>query len=580
MQEIREWSFAIDQGEKGVQNGWYRPDHPHENWMKTEAYRCWETFDESMADYEGCGWFYTVVYRDDSAKTRPALYFDGIGGCAEVYVNGEKAGGTDNRYLPFRVDMSGFGRGDGAYHIAVYVDNRFRGPEHLPGGPKVEWQLYGGLTHRVYLAEEEPVRIAGMTLSAAADGLVRWEIEIRNDSDAAFCGKIGLRVEGLPECALEEEISCEAGTGRWLSLETRADAPLLWSPEHPNLYRAEVSLSDGTGSVLMTKERTTGFRTIGTEGKNILLNGKRLIVKGVNRYDEYMPYGICPPEELIRKELTAIKALGCNLIRTHYPQDPVHYRLADELGLLYMIEVPVNWWRQEEEDEPEKFEGFWQEAEDTALQTYRSFSHHPSWVIWSCGNECWLNPAGMTLFRRLAEKMKLLAPDRLITLVVHGKWITRGGLDFCDIICANYYSGAFQYTREEYLPVMEAGMENNCRPLETLYPDKPLVVTEFGTSVIRGLRGSVEDGHMSEDYAGCYIETIAEALMKTGRKLAGMVLWCYADYRHRRGFFTGNGLHLSATAGPYGLVTQTRQPKTLYTASFKRILEKLDGLPS
>jgi hypothetical protein len=122
---------------------------------------------------------------------------------------------------------------------------------------------------------------------------------------------------------------------------------------------------------------------------------------------------------------------------------------------------------------------------------------------------------------------------------------------------------------------MKEGLDRMYEPIRSFYPDKPLVITEFGTVCIAGLRGSEEDGHMTEDYAGRYVETLAEALMENPN-LRGLVLWCYADYKHERGFFKGNGMHLAATAGPYGVVTQDRRPKPVFTESFRRTLALLE----
>ena len=575
MQELRDWKFALDQGERGEGNGWYRADYPHEAWLPVEAYSCWENYDPSMADYRGCGWFWTEVPVGDPSR-RLALVFDRIGGRAKVFVNGKMVGGTECRYLPFRIELGRAAEETGRLSIAVLVDNRFRGVYHLPGANKVEWMLYGGLTHHVYLEEEDPVRIAKMQLTAGADGRIRWQVLVENADTRPFHGHIRLEVADLPECVLEEEVVCGGASSLCLERETTAKTPQLWSPEAPNLYTAAAVLIDEKGREYARQECRTGFRTVEVRGAEILLNGKPLLIKGVNRYDEIVPYGICPPEEKIREELKAIKDLGCNLIRTHYPQDPVHYRIADEIGLMYLIEIPLNLWHPSEESAPESFEGLWREAEEVTRGIWRHFSHHPSWVIWSCGNECFLTKPALLLFRRLADTMRSLKTGRLITLVTHSAWTAREGLDFCDVISHNNYAGAIgSYTRSAYMAAMKAVLKRSYEPISSFYPDKPLLITEFGLVSLVGFHGSKEDGHLTEEYAAAFIESLAEELMKNPN-LCGMILWCYADYRHERGFFTCNGMRIDATAGPYGLVSQDRREKTVVIESFRRILKKLD----
>ena len=125
------------------------------------------------------------------------------------------------------------------------------------------------------------------------------------------------------------------------------------------------------------------------------------------------------------------------------------------------------------------------------------------------------------------------------------------------------------------MAAMKAVLKRSYEPISSFYPDKPLLITEFGLVSLAGFHGSKEDGHLTEEYAAAFIESLAEELMKNPN-LCGMILWCYADYRHERGFFTCNGMRIDATAGPYGLVSQDRREKTVVIESFRRILKKLD----
>ena len=265
MKELRQWRFALDQGEWGEKNGWYRADYPHEPWLPVEAYTCWEYYDPSMEDYRGCGWFWTEVRAEDPSR-RQALVFDGIGGKARVYVNGTYVGGTDCRYLPFRVELGQAARENGTLSIAVRVDNRFEGRDHLPGADRVEWALYGGLTHHVYLEEEEPIRIAELELTAGADGRIRWQLVVENVQERTFRGTLRLEVEGLPSCSLEEPVECPGGATVSLERETIAEKPELWSPGHPCLYLAAAVLTEEDGRELSRIEKKTGFRTIEVRG--------------------------------------------------------------------------------------------------------------------------------------------------------------------------------------------------------------------------------------------------------------------------------------------------------------------------
>ena len=96
-----------------------------------------------------------------------------------------------------------------------------------------------------------------------------------------------------------------------------------------------------------------------------------------------------------------------------------------------------------------------------------------------------------------------------------------------------------------------------------LYPNKPHMITEFGISSVRGVRGSTHEGRFAEDFAATYLNAVSTELLKNPQ-LRGMIIWCWADYRHRRGFLpsTNNSMSLQATYGAYGLVSMDRKPKT------------------
>ena len=144
------------------------------------------------------------------AGVRFILHFEGVGGVAQVYINGKYAGGTENRYLPFELDITNFVRKQRPTEqyaesvIAVCVDNSFRGKQHLTGGGRVEWVLYGGLTHRVWVEERTIVSINHVRIDAAADGTLKVAVTVEHrGAGEDFAGIVRAEVEGLPECTME-----------------------------------------------------------------------------------------------------------------------------------------------------------------------------------------------------------------------------------------------------------------------------------------------------------------------------------------------------------------------------------------
>ena len=157
--ELINWKFTLDQTEYGLKAGWEKPGYDDSRWSDAQSYTCWENREDAMRDYEGHGWFRAWVEVHTGKDIRNVLKFDGMGGASRIFVNGQEAGGNEDRYLPFQVDITEFVT-EGKNLLAILVDNSFQGPEYLPGGQRVEWVLYGGLTHHVYLEEQPAAHIA------------------------------------------------------------------------------------------------------------------------------------------------------------------------------------------------------------------------------------------------------------------------------------------------------------------------------------------------------------------------------------------------------------------------------------
>ena len=563
--ELKTWKFTLDQTKYGEGAGWARPEYDDSRWIEVDTYTAWETLEYAMADYEGCGWFRTRVSATKAAKKRHVLKFDGIGGMAKVFVNGRYVGGTDNRYLPFEIDISNELKSEGESLIAVLVDNSFRGKAHIPGGAKVEWVLYGGLTHKIYLEEQPATYISHVRADAQADGNLKVTVEIHDRLPRTyipdFVGTVQVSVAGLPELTMEQEVKPECNKKIQLVFEAKAEDVKTWSPDEPNLYDLQVVLTE-KGQPLYTVNDRIGFRTIAVEGTKILLNGKEIYLKGANRYDENAPYGNCPPPEKIREDLLEMKRCGLNLVRTHYPQDEIHYKIADEVGIMYMIEVPLNWWFPKDTETFADFCGLVAEAVDSLDRTFQNFCNHPCWTVWSVGNECFhSHPAVNQTFRMLAERMRALNPGRLITYAANKPLLNSQELDFVDFLGMNAYSGILSDHAGQFPEQMEAVLEKKMRTAMEYYPDKPHVMTEYGYVCVYGIHGSLTEGRFTEDFGSTFMKADLAEYMKNPN-MRGMVIWCWADYRHRRGF-SGGGMHLSATYGPYGIVTMDRKPKQL-----------------
>ena len=569
--ELKNWKFTMDQTLYGEGAGWAAPDYDDRCRSDVESYTCWETYEYALNDYEASGWFRTRYTPREQGK-RQILRFNGVGGVAKVFVNGNYAGGTGNRYLPFTIDITDYVNYGAENVIAVLVDKSFRGPEHLPGGPIVEWVLYGGLTHRVWVEERPCLMLEQVYAAAAADGSLKTTVKVKNYKDTEVTGMLEIGVSGL-DCGTACEVTVAAGECAEFVFETADASAKLWSPEEPNLYNFRAVLSaDGDEDEYTCR---IGFRTLKVEGTHIYLNGREIYFNGANRYDEYAPYGICPPPEKIREDLLTMKSMGMNLVRTHFPQDPVHYEIADEIGIMYMIEVPVNWWAPKEQT-LDAYPEFREEAMDAMRETFRFFCNHPCWAIWSTGNEMNHNhPTINALFRVLAQGMRDLDCRRIITYALNNSPIlSEKELDFCDVISINNYAGTLSEHVDDFPLMVDPAIDARMNAVLKYHSDKPHLMTEFGVCTIYGVHGDPFEGRYHEEFGAAYVERACRAYMRNPN-LRGLVIWSWADYRHRRGFTPDNngssGMHFSATYGPFGIVTMDRKIKKPMAETITRL---------
>lgn len=163
-----------------------------------------------------------------------------------------------------------------------------------------------------------------------------------------------------------------------------------WTAETPALYTLSLTLQDAKGKVTESKELKVGFRNIDYKGKNILINGKIVFIRGVNRHDFNTDLGRALTYDAIREDLIQMKRHNINAIRTsHYTNDPVFYELCDQYGFFVMAEADFesHGFLYEQNKNP----SMWEEWEDAIVERstrmVKNFRNHPCIFCWSIGNE-------------------------------------------------------------------------------------------------------------------------------------------------------------------------------------------------
>ena len=438
------WLFQPDPLGVGDAQQWQRPDFDRSGWRPVTVPAAWDYYDAVMDGYEGVGWYALALPAD---RVAPSLWqrlrFNRANHRATVWIDGQKAGENLTGYLPFEIDASPRLRPGRPAWIVVRVENGTR-YDWLPGSMTVEWVQYGGLLEPVELLTTAPAHVTNVSIRAeprGAEGRVAVSVEVGNTSNAPFAGRVRFEADGR---AAETQARVGPKATASVALELVLPKARLWTLEAPMLYDARVRLFDAEGEIDSVADRF-GVRSIEARGRQILLNGRPLRIRGVNRYDEFPGRGPVAGEAAIRADLGAVKAAGANFVRTHYPQAPANLKIADEIGLLFMEEVPLNWWRASFRPKvPPKFENdrIIDLAEKAFEQMVRRDGNHPALVVWSMANECeTADELGIHAMERLLKRAKALDPTRLATYVADRNLEKNRAFAIADIVAVNLYFG-------------------------------------------------------------------------------------------------------------------------------------------
>ena len=315
------------------------------------------------------------------------ISFQGAESGIALWLNGVFVGYSEDSFTPSEFELTDYVK-EGENKLAAQVFKWTAGS----WCEDQDFYRFSGIYRDVYLYTVPDVHIRDLRVRAIPDRtLSKGIIEICTETWGRGIARICLAYEG--KVCLENETEL-AGKNTW---SWEIDDPKLWSAEKPNLYDLTIKVWNADKDLCEVIPEKVGFRRFEMKGNIMMLNGKRIVFKGVNRHEFSSINGRCVSEEELRKDLEVMKRNNINAIRTcHYPNASLIYRLCDEYGL-YMIDetnleshgswdtayatgdydyiVPGN--------RPEWLDM----AMDRANSMYQRDKNHPSILIWSCGNE-------------------------------------------------------------------------------------------------------------------------------------------------------------------------------------------------
>jgi len=472
----------------------------------------WNTRDPRLFFYEGTVWFKRSFNYQPKAGHRTLLYFGAVNYEAIVFVNGEEVGKHVGGFTPFNYDVTELLR-EGENVVIVKVDNK----RHLDNVPTLifDWWNYGGITRDVLLVDVAPTYIENYSLQLDRQNTKQLNFSLQLNAKEA-----GKQVSiNIPELKVKSTLTTDV----YGQVKAKFKAkPQLWSPENPKLYKVELSLDGET----LTDE--IGFRTIETRGKQLILNGQPIFLRGISIHEEKCNGGgRANSSEDAHTLLSWAKELGCNFVRlAHYPHNEYMVREAERMGLMVWSEIPVYWtiaWTSEQ-----TFANASQQLNDMI----RRDQNRANVIIWSIANETPHSAERDLFLSRLAKQAHATDSTRLVSMAM-------------EVLSASNYHNRLQDNMNEYVDVISfnqyIGWYRDVKAASKMtweIPyDKPVIISEFGGGAKYGLHGDKNQRWTEEFQENLYRENTAMLDKIDG--LAGTTPWILKDFRSPRRLLNG-----------------------------------------
>lgn len=557
--EFNNGFLAEGLGAEAAQPGWTLPEFDDSAWWDIPVPSSWNTAFDDLWSYEGTGWYRTkAAIPADWAGRHVEFVSDGANYHTVVYVNGHRAGEHEGGYTAFSIPIDPWLKPGAPNTIAVSVNNESR-LDRVPM-ERHDWWNHGGLYRPVRLIAMAPAHIASVTAITGAEAEPAY-VQVHVALEAAPEGPAPAHLEAVLYDADGQRAAVSAVAVLDVdhaTLDLALPDARRWTPDTPYLYRLEVLLRPGPDTAPIDRYETRiGMRTIRVSGTKLLLNGEPLVIKGVNRYENYPDTGMTSTPENLATDLELIKGLGANAVRCHYPFAPETYARLDEVGLLAVCEVPLYQWGRPGHSE-KNLDAAMHQLE-AMIATLRN---HPSVAMWSVSNETRIRPrepgeeherlSQMVAAGNLAlvARARELDPSRPV-IEPSNRWPEDVVLEATDLSSVNVYLGVPE-PHVDALPAMPGLIRERLQALRDRIPGKPILVTEFGSWALRGLHTDYFPG---EAYQAELLRTFWETFAEMP-DFAGGFVWCFADSDVHRKFTTIYEMRCA-----YGLYDLHRRPK-------------------
>lgn len=322
------------------------------------------------------------------------MHLGSVTSCVYVWVNGKFVGYTEDSKVAAEFDITPYVK-SGVNQVALQV---YRWCDGSYCEDQDFWRLTGIARQSYLYARNAQTRIDNMQLTANADGLLKIHADVIGTSDINFI------LSDADGNKVDSTLVNAAGSGK-IDAEIKVQSPKLWSAESPYLYRltAQVMPKAAKGKKAAKNQdlsetvltQRVGFRTVEIKGSQLLVNGKAVLIKGVDRHELDPDYGYCVPVSRMVSDIKRLKEFNFNAVRTcHYPDDPRWYDLCDEYGIYLVAEANQEshgfGYHKTEKDgtpNPAGTDLFAKQILERNQHNVLAHFNHPSIIVWSMGNE-------------------------------------------------------------------------------------------------------------------------------------------------------------------------------------------------
>ena len=333
------------------------------------------------------------------------LRFEGVMSAFYVWINGKKVGYSQGSMEPSEFNITSYlQQGDNQIAVEVY---KYSDGSYLEDQ---DFWRFGGIHRDVLLYHTPDIRLRDVAIRASMDGVLQInpQFSVYHNENGEGYRLVATLFDGArPVCcdtiATDETLDLahkasrmnewfpQRGYRKFNRMEMKVDHPRLWSVDHPNLYTLRLQLQKADGTIVEQTTQQVGFRTIEIADGRLLINGRAIKIRGVNRH-EHDPYRArVMTEELMKQDLQLMKQANINAVRlAHYPNCPRWYELCDSMGMYVMDEADceTHGLRGTLASTPDWADAFL----DRAIRMAERDKNHPSIIFWSLGNESGYGP--------------------------------------------------------------------------------------------------------------------------------------------------------------------------------------------